>query len=133
VTNDGRNGEQTHPGCPCEGDQPLLGIDANGVYITTNEFPINGPGFNGAQIYAIQKSALVAGTTPNVQRFEGTQGPVPLASPNYQNGIRTPSPRCASARLRDHEQRHRIPVRSIKKPFHRPPRCLGVTNTASLN
>src|SRR6266550_3004036 len=87
TTNDGRNGEQTHPGCPCFGDQPLLGIDANGVYITTNEFPINGPGFNGAQIYAIQKSALIAGTTPNVQRFEGTQGPVPFASTGYGNGI----------------------------------------------
>jgi len=86
VTNDGRSGEQTHPGCPCFGDQPLLGTDANGVYITTNEFPIdlNTPGFNGAQIYAIQKSALVAGTTPNIQRIEGA----PIASTGYgSNGI----------------------------------------------
>ena len=86
VTNDGRSGEQTHPGCPCFGDQPLLGTDANGVYITTNKFPIdlNTPGFNGAQIYAIQKSALVAGTTPNIQRIEGA----PIASTGYgSNGI----------------------------------------------
>ena len=48
------------PGCPCFGDQPLLGIDQNNVYISTNEFSILGPEFNGAQIYAISKTDLVA-------------------------------------------------------------------------
>jgi hypothetical protein len=38
-----------HPGCPCFGDQPLLGIDAYNVF-STNEFSILGPQFNGAQI-----------------------------------------------------------------------------------
>jgi hypothetical protein len=95
VTNDGRNGEATHPHCPCFGDQPLLGIDANGVYISTNEFPINGPGFNGAQIYAIQKSALINGTTPNVQRFEGTQGPVPFADSGLRERPSLFAPACA--------------------------------------
>jgi hypothetical protein len=47
-------------GCPCFGDQPLLGIDQYNVYISTNEFSILGPQFNGAQIYAISKSELVA-------------------------------------------------------------------------
>ena len=47
-----------HPGCPCFGDQPLLGIDAFNVYVSTNEFSILGPQFNGAQIYAIAKSDL---------------------------------------------------------------------------
>jgi hypothetical protein len=50
-----------HPGCPCLGDQPTLGIDADNVYITTNEFSLQGPQFNGAQIYAIAKSDLTAG------------------------------------------------------------------------
>src|SRR5205823_11211530 len=49
-----------NPGCPCFGDQPLLGIDQDNVYISTNEFSILGPQFNGAQIYAISKSELVA-------------------------------------------------------------------------
>ena len=49
------------PGCPCFGDQPTLGIDGSNIYVTTNEFSIaNVPGFNGAQIYAIDKSDLVA-------------------------------------------------------------------------
>jgi hypothetical protein len=49
-----------HPGCPCLGDQPTLGIDPLNVYITTNEFSLLGPQFNGAQVYAIAKSQLVA-------------------------------------------------------------------------
>ncbi len=48
------------PGCPCFGDQPLLGIDQYNVYVSTNEFSILGPQFNGAQIYAFSKSQLVA-------------------------------------------------------------------------
>jgi hypothetical protein len=59
ATNDGNNGTPSHPGCPCFGDQPLLGADANAVFITTNEF---GPTvFNGAQVYAIGKALLSGG------------------------------------------------------------------------
>jgi hypothetical protein len=59
-TDDGTNGTPNNPGCPCFGDQPLLGIDQKNVYISTNEFSILGTQFNGAQIYAISKSDLVA-------------------------------------------------------------------------
>lgn len=53
-----------HAGCPCLGDQPTLGTDASNVYITTNEFSLQGPQYNGAQIYAIPKADLVmAGPT----------------------------------------------------------------------
>ena len=66
----------SHPGCPCFGDQPLLGADKYGIYITTNEFSVLGPEFNGAQIYAIDKAALVAGTL----KYQAIQGaPIPLA------------------------------------------------------
>jgi hypothetical protein len=47
-------------GCPCFGDQPLFGIDQYNVYISTNEFGITSSAFNGAQIYAISKSQLIA-------------------------------------------------------------------------
>jgi hypothetical protein len=47
-------------GCPCFGDYPEFGIDQSNVYITTNEFAISGPAYNGAQIYAISKSQLEA-------------------------------------------------------------------------
>jgi hypothetical protein len=59
-----------HPGCPCLGDQPTLGIDPFNVYVTTNEFSLQGPQFNGAQIYAVAKSELVpAGPTATPVHF----------------------------------------------------------------
>jgi hypothetical protein len=58
-TDDGTDGSPHHPGCPCFGDQPLLGIDPENIYISTNEFSIQGPQFNGAQIYAISKADLI--------------------------------------------------------------------------
>jgi hypothetical protein len=60
ATDTGHNGTPNHPGCPCFGDQPTLGIDAVNLYITTNEFSITGSAFNGAQIYAISKPDLVS-------------------------------------------------------------------------
>lgn len=56
-------GTSDHAGCPCFGDQPLIGADSNGFYESTNEFPIFQGGFNGAQIYALPKQKLVAGTS----------------------------------------------------------------------
>ena len=48
-----------------------LGVDANGLYITTNEFELLSPGrFRGAQIYAISKRGLVAGGPANVELFD---------------------------------------------------------------
>ncbi|MDE1922568.1 MAG: hypothetical protein KGI55_04030 [Gammaproteobacteria bacterium] len=58
VTDDGLNGTPNDPGCPCFGDQPLLGFDQNGVYQTTNEF--GAATFNGAHVYAIPKQGLIA-------------------------------------------------------------------------
>jgi len=63
--NDGTEGTPNHhcPGGPCFADFPHIGVDANGVYISTNEFPFFGPGFNGAQVYAISKKALAKGAS----------------------------------------------------------------------
>ena len=64
TTDDGTNGTPNNPGCAvagCFGDQPLLGADKYGIYITTNEFP-NAGGFNGTQIYAMSKTGLENGT-----------------------------------------------------------------------
>lgn len=58
-----------HPGCPCLGDQPLIGADANGFYVTTNEFPLFTAGFNGAQVYAMSKTALENGSPLSAVAF----------------------------------------------------------------
>jgi len=72
ATNDGTNGTPSHAGCPCFGDQPLIGADANGFFLSTNEFSLHpfGAVFNGAQIYAIDKNALASGAaSANFQLF----------------------------------------------------------------
>jgi hypothetical protein len=75
VRNDGTQGTAEHPGCPCLGDQPLIGADRYGFYITTNEFPIFEDGFNGAQLYALDKAAMANGTL-KVQRIEANNPPL---------------------------------------------------------
>ena len=70
VQNDGTDGTPNH-GCtngPCLGDYPHLAVNRDGLFLTTNEFALFGPGFFGAQVYALSKSALVkhAATVPGV-------------------------------------------------------------------
>jgi hypothetical protein len=70
VQDDGTQGTPDH-GCsgnldgtghgPCLGDYPHIGADANGFYVTTNEYSFFGPEFKAAQIYAFSKQALASG------------------------------------------------------------------------
>ena len=46
---------------PCIGDYPHIGSDANGVYITTNEYELIGPEFIAAQLYAFSTKQLISG------------------------------------------------------------------------
>jgi hypothetical protein len=77
TTDDGTGGTQVHFGCPCFGDQPLIGADRNGFFISTNEFNIFGSEtiFNGANIYAMSKQNLAAGALTTALHFSG----IPLA------------------------------------------------------
>lgn len=69
VTGDGSDFIPGGQDCPCLGDQPLIGADANAFYVSTNAF--GGLSFEGAQIYAISKSALAAGTaSPPAVHFD---------------------------------------------------------------
>ena len=81
VTDDGTNGTPDH-GCalnndgtghgPCLGDYPHIGADANGFYITTNEYAFF-PNFVyiGAQIYAFSKAQLASGAaTVTMTQFD---------------------------------------------------------------
>jgi hypothetical protein len=70
VQNNGTQGTPDHH-CSlgfCLGDYPHIGADANGIYLTTNEFSVFGGGFYGAQIYALSKHALanLAAVVPGV-------------------------------------------------------------------
>ena len=79
VTNDGTNTGGVNPG-PYLGDYPHIGADANGIYLTTNAYPWCCNGFSGAQIYALSKAQLVAGSpTVNLVHID-TSGTVNLPS-----------------------------------------------------
>jgi hypothetical protein len=74
--NDGTEGTPDHncAGGPCFADFPHIGVDKNGVYITTNEFPLFEDGFTGAQVYAISKRSLVSGASSiDVYLFDTSQ------------------------------------------------------------
>lgn len=57
--------------CPCFGDQPKVGIDANNIYVSTDEY--NSPSTldeTGAAVIALSKSQLIAGSSSvNVAEF----------------------------------------------------------------
>ncbi len=79
VTNDGTNTGGINPG-PYLGDYPHIGADANGIYLTTNAYPWSGPGFSGAQIYALSKAKLAAGAASVTLTHLDTSGMVTAPS-----------------------------------------------------
>jgi hypothetical protein len=63
----------------CLADQPLLGMNRNALFISTNSFDWDSPAFNGAQLYIIDSTALAAGFVfPNIVYFDiGANIPTP--------------------------------------------------------
>jgi hypothetical protein len=72
TTNDGAEG------CPCFGDQPLVGADAHGIFISTNAFSLK-EGFAGVQLYALSKQLLAGGAMPAVVHWSDPKLPGGLA------------------------------------------------------
>ncbi len=61
TTNDGSDGTTAMTNCPCFGDQPRIGADAHGFYISADVYPINGVfNSNGGEILALSKQGLAA-------------------------------------------------------------------------
>jgi hypothetical protein len=59
----------------CFGDQPLIGADSNGFFISTNSFsPF---AFEGAQLYALSKAQLVAGGPLTAVHISGITSLIP--------------------------------------------------------
>lgn len=80
VTNDGNSNPSASNACPCLGDYPHIGADANGFYVTTNAYPWGGNGFNGAQLYAFSKAQLAAGAATVTMQHIDTFGMVNVPS-----------------------------------------------------
>ena len=77
--------------CPCFGDYDMIGADANGFYITTNEFsnisnPAGTPFYNGTVLYAVSKQNLETSATasggkaPAMARYQITGDPYGFSS-----------------------------------------------------
>jgi len=129
ATNDGSNGTPLHTDCPCFGDQPLIGADKYGFYVTTNEFPAFAAGFNGAQVYAMSKTALEAGTVPAVQMFDN----LPLAEgPAYTLQPAT-SPTSESYSRANHGTEFMLSALDFNATFDNRIAVWALTNTSSLN
>lgn len=107
VTDNGQHGSPLHPGCVgagagtatgagCLGDQPTLGVDRYGVYITDNEyamsevFPVAPPVVpplqaipvlrsGVGQLYALSKQQLISGHNTTLVRFDSNAIPFPGA------------------------------------------------------
>ncbi len=85
VQDDGTQGTPNHNcvGGPCFGDYPHIGADANGFYVTTNEYDFFGNGFHGAQVYAFSKTALASlAPTVAVTQFD-TATSAPGGKPGF--------------------------------------------------
>jgi hypothetical protein len=71
----------TDPGfaqCPCASDQPLLGANRDGIYISANQYSLADGTFQSGLILALGKQRLVAGQTPVSIGFQTlTQDGVP--------------------------------------------------------
>jgi hypothetical protein len=93
--NDGTEGTPNHhcpPGAPrptktnpnaCLADYPHIGADANGIYITSNEFPFFPAGFIGADIYALSKTQLYSGASTLTVWEQSTNGDLgPVSGPD---------------------------------------------------
>jgi hypothetical protein len=84
--------DMTNPDCPCLGDQPLMGFNQDGLFITENEYPFvpggigRGLFYNGAQMYILDMNeigAVQAGTknsiTPaKIDMGDSSQVPYPI-------------------------------------------------------
>lgn len=94
TTNNGQNGTPDHH-CSsgyCYGDYPQVGSDANGYYVSTNEFDNLGAGeFHAGQLYAFSKADLLAGvSSPTMVYFQNVQSDLGIPSYTLQPVNATP-------------------------------------------
>ena len=70
-------------------DYPTLALDADGVYICTQDFAFDATGTNGESCYSIPKADLLlaAPTAANMTRFEATPAGLPVVTGSIQPSL----------------------------------------------
>jgi hypothetical protein len=130
ATDDGDASTPAHPGCPCFGDQPLIGADAYGFYVSTNEYQDETLDFNGAQVYAMSKSKLEAGdATGTVVQFES---PPLVEGPGYSIQPAT-SPSASDYDRSNGGTEHFLSSLDFNGTYDHRIAAWAITNTSSLN
>ena len=113
-------------GCPCYGDQPLIGADAHGFFISTNAFSLR-EGFAGVQLYAISKNLLASGAMPGVVHWN---------SPKLPGGFAFSVQPAKQASFSTDDAAHGVEyfssVADIRNMLDRRIAVWAITNTASL-
>lgn len=113
-------------GCPCFGDQPVIGADANGLFISTNAFSLR-EGFAGVQIYALSKQLLAGGAMPAVVHWNNPKLPGGFAF-SVQPSIRSSLASDDAA----NGVEYLTSVADIRNMLDRRVAVWAITNTASL-
>ena len=91
----------------CLADQPLLGMNRNALFISTNSFDWDSNAFNGTQMYIIDSTALAAGFLfPNVVYIDigdfvpTPEGIIGCGVVSVPGDLRTAGTRCSRPRRR---------------------------------
>lgn len=132
TTDDGTNGTPSHPNCPCFGDQPLIGANQDGFFISTNEFGL-ATGFNGAQVYAISKEELAEGETSPVVHLDNLPFPEGIPFSLQPAVTRSRFPKDFDGDDDDHGVEFLLSVPDITLLFDNRLAVWSLTNTRSLH
>ena len=113
-------------GCPCYGDQPLIGADAHGFFISTNAFSLR-EGFAGVQIYAISKNLLASGAMPAIVHWSA-----PTLPGGFAFSVQPAKQTSFSTDDAAHGVEYFSSVADIRNMLDRRIAVWAITNTASL-
>src|SRR6185312_8247567 len=113
-------------GCPCYGDQPLIGADAHGFFISTNAFSLRA-GFAGVQLYAISKNLLVTGAIQGIVHWNG-----PKLPGGFAFSVQPAKQSLFSTDDAAHGVEYFSSVADIRNMLDRRIAVWAITNTASL-
>jgi hypothetical protein len=66
--------DKRHRGCPCFGDQPLVGFNKNGIFLSMNEYTFDTETFETVLLMATDKYALASGHAHPVVALQNLSG-----------------------------------------------------------
>ena len=108
-------------------DYPTLGVDANALYIGTNEFSASTGGFLNTNAYVVQKSSVLGTGTIKVTAFRNLLTSSSGTGPFTPQGVDNPSASSATGYFvgADNAQLSRLDIRAVTDPGGASPTLSG--------